>query len=62
MTSEPPVYTFGDCLPAGLKHHVMTHVREELSFCAVCECGHSYLVLRETSVTLGAQDEQWNPI
>ena len=56
------MYAFGDCLPSGLKHHVMTHVREELSFCAVCECGHSYLVLRETSVTLGAQDEQWNPI
>jgi len=54
---EPAVDPFGDCLPSGLKHHVVAHVGKELCFRAVGACCFPYFVLAEDGVRFGSQDK-----
>jgi hypothetical protein len=40
--SEPTVNPFGDCLPSGFKHHVVSHVGKDVSRGAISACGIAY--------------------
>ena len=54
MSAEPGVDSFSDGSPAGLEHHVVTHVGEEFCFGAICACRCKYFFSGVGAVIIGA--------
>ena len=52
---EPYMDSFGDSSPSGLKHHVVTHVGEDLCLGTVNRSGATNLALGDEGVVLGSQ-------
>ena len=58
LTPEPIVDSFGDCLPSGLKHHVVAHVGEELGVGLVSPRRCRYLPVGSRTVVVCAENKQ----
>ena len=56
LFSELCAYWFGDGLPSGLKHHVVTHVLEENLVGSVRACSRAHVSAGERAVIFTVED------